>query len=254
MVSDFIDEVSGFVRSDSREARVQLELSKDGYFNNDHLLTQVEHTITIFEEIHPNNQALFLFDNAPSHKKMADDALNVERMNVNPGGMQPVMRSTVWNGNVQSMVYPNGTPKGMKAVLEERGVNTKGMKAPQLKEKLKSYSDFQNPKTLLEDLIESRGHLCVFYPKYHCELSPIELVWCHAKRHTRAYANGSIVRLRTMVPEGLDGVTTEQIKKFFRLCRQYEHIYREGYLGKEVEQQIKKYKSHRRVSINASTQ
>ena len=140
------------------------------------------------------------------------------------------------------MVLPDGTPKGMMLVLEERGVNTKGMKAPQLREKLKSYNDFQNPKTLLEDLVESRGHLCYFYPKYHCEMSPIELVWCHAKRHTRAYANGSIVRLRKLVPEGLDNVTKEQIKILFRLCREYERIYRE-------EQRIKIYKSHRRVRI-----
>jgi len=41
------------------------------------------------------------------------------------------------------------------------------MKAPDTREKLKSYPDFQNAATLLEDLVHSRGHLCVFYPKYH---------------------------------------------------------------------------------------
>ena len=50
-------------------------------------------------------------------------------------------------------------PKGMKAVVEERDVDTKRMKAAN----------------------KSRGHLCVFYPKYHCELCPIELVLCLAK-------------------------------------------------------------------------
>ena len=110
MVSDFVDEVSGFLRTESEEARVQLETSKDGYFNNDHLLDQVDHTITIFEKKHPNAQGLFLFDNAPSHKKLSDDALNADKMNVNPGGMQPAMRSTIWNGRIQKMVYRNGTP------------------------------------------------------------------------------------------------------------------------------------------------
>ena len=116
MVSDFVDEVGGFVRTQTKEARLLPELSKDGYFNNDHLLEQVERTITVFEEIHPPAWGLFLFDNAPSHKKMAENPLNVERMNV-------------------------------------------------------IYDDFQNPKTLLEDLVESRGNLCYFYPKYHCEMS-----------------------------------------------------------------------------------
>lgn len=249
MVSDFIDEVSGYVRLEdkSQEARLYLETQKEGYFNNDHLLQQVEHTIDIFEKIHQNTQGLFLFDNAPSHKKQADDSLNVEKMNVNPGGVQPAMRSTMWDGKIQTMVKEDGTPKGMKAVLQERGVDVKGMKAQDMRAKLKTYPDFANPKTLLEDLVESRGHICEFYPKYHCELSPIELVWCQAKKYTRAYANGSIVRLRTLVPEGLDSVQTELIKKFFRKCRDYEKAYREGHTGKAIEQRVKVYKSHRRV-------
>ncbi len=50
-------------------------------------------------------------------------------------------------------------------------------------------------------------------PKNFTELNPIERVWCHSKKHTRAYANGSIVRLRKLVPEGLDSCTTDMIKK-----------------------------------------
>jgi len=48
--------------------------------------------VNIFEKVHPHAHAIFLFDNAPSHKKVPEDALNVERMNVWPGGKQPVMR------------------------------------------------------------------------------------------------------------------------------------------------------------------
>ena len=42
MVSDFVDETTGILRDDSSEARVFLETSKDGYFNNDMLLKQVK--------------------------------------------------------------------------------------------------------------------------------------------------------------------------------------------------------------------
>ena len=83
---------------------------------------------------------------------------------------------------MQTMVNSHGIPKGMKTVLQERGVDIKGMKAADMRAKLKSYPDFGNSKTLLEELIESRGHICVYYPKYYCELSPIELVWCQAKK------------------------------------------------------------------------
>ena len=48
MVSDFVKEVGEYVRNQTEEARVLLELSKDGYFNNDHMLEQVDHTMTIF--------------------------------------------------------------------------------------------------------------------------------------------------------------------------------------------------------------
>ena len=33
------------------------------------------------------------------------------------------MRDTLWNGGVQKMVLPNGRAKGMKLVLQERGVD-----------------------------------------------------------------------------------------------------------------------------------
>ena len=56
----------------------------------------------------------FVFDNAPSHKKCPEDALKVENMNVRPGGKQLVMRSTVFNGVQQTMVLPDGRPKGLK--------------------------------------------------------------------------------------------------------------------------------------------
>ncbi len=85
------------------------------------------------------------------------------------------------------------------------------------------------------------------YTKYHCELNPIERNWCHAKKHTRAHCNGSIVRLRKIVPEGLESVNAELMLKIFRTCRDYEQAYREGHNGKEVEKVVKKHKSHRRV-------
>ena len=68
-------------------------------------------------------------------------------MNVRPGGAQAKLHDTVWNGRGQKMVFSDGTPKGMKRVLEERGVNTKGMKAEKIREVLGEMSDFKNEKT-----------------------------------------------------------------------------------------------------------
>lgn len=87
--------------------------------------------------------AEFFFDQSTAHGAFADDALNANEMNVNPGGKQRKMHSTVipdnnpnvhLRGVVQEMVFdPNlppthpdyplrGQAKGMKRVLEERGL------------------------------------------------------------------------------------------------------------------------------------
>ena len=248
MVSDFIEEYgSDYLRHNNQEARLLLETNTDGYFTNDLLMKQVDKAINIFEDKYPHAQALFLFDNAPSHKKYAEDALNADKMNVRPGGKQPKLRDTVFNGQVQSMILPDGQPKGMKLVLEERGVNTTGMNADKMRQALNTFDDFKNKITILEQHIHDRGHICVFIPKFHCELNAIERCWCHAKKHTRAYANGSITRLRTIVPEGLNTCKPELISKFFVTYRDYLTAYKEGHTCSDVDGAVKMYKSHRRV-------
>ena len=54
-------------------------------------------------------------------------------MNVGPEAKQPKMRDTVWDGVVQELVDNCGTPRYMMAVLEERGVDTTGMKAKEMR-------------------------------------------------------------------------------------------------------------------------
>ena len=110
------------------------------------------------------------------------------------------------------------------------------------------YDDFKNSKTILEERIEERGHLCYFFLNFHCELNAIERCWYHAKKHCRAYANDLIVRLRKIVPEGLDTSTTELIRKFFVKSRDYLKAYANGCTCGYVDALVKSYKSHRRIS------
>ncbi len=93
----------------------------------------------MFEKKYPYCQGLFIFDNALSHKKKADDALNVDRMNVRDGGKQPFMHDTIYNGTVQQMTTAEGLQKGLKTVLQERGVDTEGMNSSHLRDKLRQY-------------------------------------------------------------------------------------------------------------------
>ena len=129
MVSDFIVEGYGYLCHDKEVARLYLETQKDGYFNSDMFLQQVTTAVHIFECKFPGVTGIFLFDNAPSHRKYPPDGLNPAYMNVYPGGKQAIMRDTVWDGKTQKMVLPDGTAKGMKLVLQERGVEVKGLNA-----------------------------------------------------------------------------------------------------------------------------
>ena len=53
----------------------------DGYFDAKELISQVDHTIAIFEsKANGLAQGLFLFDNAPSHLKRAPDAISARKM------------------------------------------------------------------------------------------------------------------------------------------------------------------------------
>ena len=53
------------------------------------------------------------------------------------------MHDTIYNGKLQKMVLASGTPKGMKLVLEEGGVNVSGMKAEDTCLALQQMHDFK---------------------------------------------------------------------------------------------------------------
>ena len=41
---------------------------------------------------------------------------------------------------------------------------------------LSKQDDFANQISVLESVIREAGHECIFLPKFHCELNPIEMV------------------------------------------------------------------------------
>ncbi len=120
-------------------------------------------------------------------------------MNQSDGGKQRIRQDTVipddesvpnisQRGKRQAMKTPGGEAKGLESVLTEHGFNTKGIKAKCkpvcpfentdccLACILSWQSDFVNQKSMIETLVEKAGHLCMFLPKFHCGLNPIEMV------------------------------------------------------------------------------
>jgi len=122
--------------------------------------------------------------------------------------------------------------------------------------------DFRAEKSRLERMIEDRGHLCWFLPKYHCELNPIELHWGRSKFYVRNNSNGSIQFLRQeliftslspTVPEGQAGglppfIVQEYSRKPREILRAYHENKDDGCAAVAGARTV--YKSHRRVELN----
>ena len=238
-----------------KSARVLFEYGaeKEGYWTGVKFMHNVKNAVKIAEHIYPpaTHTIIWLFDQSSCHKAFAEDALHVRHMNVFPGG-QSQMHGTMWGRRVQKMVMEDRRPKGTKMVLEERGINTRKMNADDMRVVLSNHEDFRTEKTIVEHYLVNRGHLVHFIPKFHCELiiNPIERVWGQAKVYTRMHTNFTLVRhrLRQIVGPALDSVQADLIRKYFRRVDEYERAYLESKkAGKELEQAVKVYKSHRRI-------
>ena len=180
MVSDFVDTHSGFLQLTDSEhdhtkatdpdfpktARVLLEYGadKEGYRTSEKFVANIEVAAQIAEFKYPSDKhtIVWLFDQSSCHRAFAEDALNARVMNVRPGGVQPRMRDTMWAGKVQKMIFDDGTPKGMKRVLEERGINTARMLAEDMRTVLSWHNDFKNKKTIVEHYLNGRGHIPLY--------------------------------------------------------------------------------------------
>ena len=274
MISDFVDGRNGYLALTDDElstgkannpnlqkcTRTTIEYgeSREGYWTSEKFMKQMEKAVEIAEAKYPkadNWKHVWVLDSSSCHTAKADDALEVSKMNVNPGGKQKVMRDTVWGGRVQTMNYALGIPKGMRVVLEERGINTRTLVGDQMREILAQHDDFKNEKSRVEHFLDAKGHTVLFLPKFHPELNPIERVWAQSKRYTKAYCKYNLPSLRKNIPLALDSVSVDNIENYHRKVRHYMFSYLEGHVaGRELEENVAKYKkaikSHRRIGIN----
>ena len=237
--------------------------ARDGYWTSAKFMNQMKNAVKVAEAKYPKEKGyrlFWIFDQSQCHMAYADDALNVNRMNAKEGGKQPIMHDTIFQGKriLMSKVIrkPTGKrvriPRGMIDVLQQRRCYHSKMKVEDMREELLKHPDFANEKNQLEYFLHNKGHPCLFIPKFHCELNPIERCWSQAKRYTRAYCTYNIIGLRRNVVPGLDSVQVVNIQNYFRRVRNYMFGYLLGHqAGISLEKLIKKYskefKSHRRV-------
>ena len=104
--------------------------SKEGYWTSEKFIKQIKNSVMIADFKYPKNdgyRVVWIFDHSSCHGAYSKDSLNAYKMNTKPGGKQPQMRDTVWNGKVQKLVFRIGIPKGLMQVLNERGKYREGM-------------------------------------------------------------------------------------------------------------------------------
>ena len=343
-ISDFISETTGRIKLSEEQIADQLKRSVeqrlpafearkiiypgkgfDAWWDLSQLIDQIKITIQIFELTHPNCVAVFTFDRSSAHEGFAEDALNVNNMNINPGGKQRKLRDTViplnnpdpapgeedTRGQVQQMTFPDdhadpklrGQAKGMRIVLQERksvwnkfttmckerkskivGKCASCTKSETRKDAerrialaesmgqddavsaedttlidseaqpnvddqwccinrvLSLQDDFRTERPLVQSIIEDAGHICLFLPRFHCELNPIEMLWGYGKyrmcisrardtvllRSTgyRTLSDGRFATAKRLVPQCLDSCDLITIRKFFRKAWRYIDAYR----------------------------
>ncbi|KAI5839736.1 hypothetical protein DFP73DRAFT_598397 [Morchella snyderi] len=232
----------------------------------DHIVQQTLLAVNIFEAAYPGCQALFLFDNATSHSAFAEDALRVTRMNKGPGGEPVHVRDGYWfkdNGErvVQAMDYDKedmsvpvnlrGEPKG----LQQEDTNRRKNRAPETRLLFQnatlSTTLFLQQKGRVQEVVEAKGHMILFYPRFHCELNWIEYFWARVKLYTRTHCGYDIKSLRKNVPLALEDASP-LIPKWWGKSLRIMDVYRNGTVYGTEEFKVKAYKSHRRISAKDS--
>lgn len=221
-----------------------------------------------------------MVDNSQGHSAYAGDALLTSRMNLRPGGKQARMRSGWFMRDgekiTQEMIFPSNDPeypdqpKGMRQVLIERGLWSNNLRmeckncnadATQCcaRRILDLQPDFKAQHSLVQEVIETAGHLCIFLPKFHCELNFIEFFWGAVKKYLRDNCGYSFATLQENMPKALASVDLKIIRRWEHRMIRWMDAYSSGLGAKDAQSQVKKfsskhYTSHRRVPETVARQ
>lgn len=146
--------------------------------------------------------------------------------------------------------YPSehtNQPKAIKKILAEWGIIHPGLcekckkcklelESCCLKHILKIQSDFLAQKSLMQEVIEAAGHMCIFLPKFHCEPNFIKYYWSAVKKYLWEHCD----------------FTFSTIWKWKHQLYQWMDAYRSGLGTTDAQKQVQKftltrYKSHRHI-------
>ena len=167
--------------SDIAVEYLDVGIRRGGYWTATHAAAQLQSTIIpIAKYLHPGAELHFIFDRSQNHLARAPDAVVPTRISLSDNGKRRPMRSTArvsFDGltstvTMQNYQYENGTNKGLRRILTERGLYRKGLKVKECRAILMTQPDIiyeQRPH--IEHILRNAGCHLIVLPVCHPELN-----------------------------------------------------------------------------------
>ena len=117
---------------------------------------------------------------------------------------------------------------------------------------LSEQDDFKEQQNAIQELIVSRGHHCIFLPKYHPELNFIERYWSRVKWYARQHSDGTVAGLKATAAAAMKPVggccDLALIRRYARTSWRWVDAYRRGLDGVLASWAVRQSKCHRCVT------
>jgi hypothetical protein len=99
---------------------------------------------------------------------------------------------------------------------------------PEARIPLDAQPNFLAQKLAIQEILESRGHIVVWCPKFHPDFNFIERYWGIVKFIMRGIFDYTFATQQELLPAALETPTTANIRRFARKSSDYMYTYQNG--------------------------
>ena len=108
---------------------------------------------------------------------------------------------------------------------------------------MENQPDFKNQKSLVQEVIMGKGHLCISLPKFHCELNFIEFFWGSVKWYLYKHYDMTFETLKANMPAALNSVPLATICQWEHHTHRWMDAYKEGLSTLDAQLKVKTFSS-----------